>query len=415
MNLYDKASLIITPNAYKAGKIYAAKPTSGAGDLTFARASAQTRRNSAGIIENLANNVPALDYPVVGGCPWWSFPVARTNGIRNNSMVGAVAGAPGTIPTNWFVNSPAGISTEVVGVGLQEGIAYIDIRFFGTGSTQGNIIFEQSGIIPALNGQTWTNSFWFQVIAGSAANCTLQSRIAERNSGGGAVTEGLQTIASPTSWLRNTFTRTLSGGGTVASVVPAILLTFAAATHDFTLRVGLPQLEQAADASPVIITSGSALTRVIANPNTSGLTSFIGQTEGTWYTEFRTQSFLPAAADLISLGSAVGNNVVFFVSGGTLRVNIYHNSAVILVNSGITLAANTTYKCAIRYQSGNILLSVNGSSFTSVSTFAFSGALNDLTYTSSNFFGERLPCLFGENSFYPALTNAEINALTTRP
>ena len=79
LNLYNSASLIITPNAYKAGKIYAVKPTSGLGDLTFDRQSAQTRRNSENIIENLADNIPALDYPNIEGCPWWNISEQSTN------------------------------------------------------------------------------------------------------------------------------------------------------------------------------------------------------------------------------------------------------------------------------------------------------------------------------------------------
>ena len=79
MNLYDKASLILTANAYKASKLYALKPTNGSGDLTFTRASAKRRRNASGVLEALANNVPALEYPVGGGCPAWLLEPQSTN------------------------------------------------------------------------------------------------------------------------------------------------------------------------------------------------------------------------------------------------------------------------------------------------------------------------------------------------
>ena len=54
MSLYDDASLIVYPSGYKASKIYAQKPVNGAGDLTFARASAATRVNAEGLIETAA-------------------------------------------------------------------------------------------------------------------------------------------------------------------------------------------------------------------------------------------------------------------------------------------------------------------------------------------------------------------------
>ena len=68
MSLFDDASLVLTPNGYKASKLYSIKPTSGAGDMTVVRATTATRVNSAGLIESVATNVPRLDY-TGGGCP----------------------------------------------------------------------------------------------------------------------------------------------------------------------------------------------------------------------------------------------------------------------------------------------------------------------------------------------------------
>jgi hypothetical protein len=78
MSLFEDASLIVTPNAQKAGKLYAIKPDSGAGDLTVTRATEATRVNSAGLIEVVANNVPRLDY-TNGSCPSILVEPQRTN------------------------------------------------------------------------------------------------------------------------------------------------------------------------------------------------------------------------------------------------------------------------------------------------------------------------------------------------
>ena len=51
MSTYTDASLIITPNAKKAGKLYSIKPTSGTGDLDVVRATSATRVNEQGLIE----------------------------------------------------------------------------------------------------------------------------------------------------------------------------------------------------------------------------------------------------------------------------------------------------------------------------------------------------------------------------
>jgi hypothetical protein len=77
-NAYENALLIVTPNAYKASKIYALKPTDGSGDLSFTRAGSKMRRNSAGLWETIGANIPPLNYPVGGGCPSWLFEAEAT-------------------------------------------------------------------------------------------------------------------------------------------------------------------------------------------------------------------------------------------------------------------------------------------------------------------------------------------------
>jgi len=84
-NAYQNASLIVTPNAYKASKIYALKPDDGSGDLSFSRAGSKMRRNSAGLWETIGTNIPPLHYPAGGGCPSWLFEPQRTNLITNSN------------------------------------------------------------------------------------------------------------------------------------------------------------------------------------------------------------------------------------------------------------------------------------------------------------------------------------------
>lgn len=82
MSLLDKASLICTPNAVKAGKLYSIVPSSGAGDMDVVRATTATRVNSLGLIENVGLNVARLNYE--GSCPSILIEPQRTN-LRNLS------------------------------------------------------------------------------------------------------------------------------------------------------------------------------------------------------------------------------------------------------------------------------------------------------------------------------------------
>jgi hypothetical protein len=80
-NLYDSASLIVTPNGVKSGKIYSLKGT----DLTFSRASVANRTNSVGNIESMPTGVARIEYPVSGGCPAILLEPQRTNHITQSN------------------------------------------------------------------------------------------------------------------------------------------------------------------------------------------------------------------------------------------------------------------------------------------------------------------------------------------
>ena len=55
---YDKASLVVVPSGYKAGTVYAQKPLTTDGQLTFTRTGdTATRVNSAGLIEEVRTNL----------------------------------------------------------------------------------------------------------------------------------------------------------------------------------------------------------------------------------------------------------------------------------------------------------------------------------------------------------------------
>ena len=57
MSLLDTASLIVTPNGYKEGKLYSVIPSDGSGDMSVSRATTATRVNSAGLVELVPYNL----------------------------------------------------------------------------------------------------------------------------------------------------------------------------------------------------------------------------------------------------------------------------------------------------------------------------------------------------------------------
>jgi hypothetical protein len=77
MSLFDEASLIVTPNAFKASKLYSIKPTDGSGDLTVTRATTATRVDENGLIEIPVTNL-ILRSEEFSQSPWNSNSISIT-------------------------------------------------------------------------------------------------------------------------------------------------------------------------------------------------------------------------------------------------------------------------------------------------------------------------------------------------
>jgi hypothetical protein len=234
------------------------------------------------------NSAPRFDHdPTTGESLGLLVEEQRTNSITNNTMVGAVAGTPGTLPTNW-VTQGGGVGTltqQVVGTGTQNGINYIDIKYSGTTSTTDlRVAFEPSTEITAALGQSWTTSVYTAVVGGSLSNITtVEHSIVERNAAGGFLAESVQAISATGTLVRGALSRTLNSA-TVGRINSAIKLAFSSGVAiDITLRIGLPQLEQGAFATSVIPTTTAAATRAadVASISGSNFSGWWNNTAGT--------------------------------------------------------------------------------------------------------------------------------------
>ena len=74
--------LALIPSGTKAQKVYSVLPSDGSGDFTFDRANGlATRINKDGLVEEVANDTPRLDY-LNSTCPNLLLEAERTNNIR---------------------------------------------------------------------------------------------------------------------------------------------------------------------------------------------------------------------------------------------------------------------------------------------------------------------------------------------
>jgi hypothetical protein len=343
--------------------------------ITFTRASSATYFDSAGVLQTAASGV-ARAHAYQDHDPSTLAPLgflieeARTNSIRNNTMVGAVAGSPGTIPTNWqSASSATGITRNSVAVGTENGIPYVDLRYTGTASSSGTvqITAEQSTGVAALTAQVWTASYYLKHVGGTLPG-NVSTIWVERDAGGASVTTGNTPAITVTNaglaTQRASVTRTLSGGATVAFIQNRVEINVTnGAVVDFTLRIGLPQLELGAFATSPILTSGAAATRLADNSVDDTISDWYSAGESTFV--IKGDTFAPGTATrfFANVYADTSNRMeTIWDTASGARSRVVTAGVPDTIGTGVAITGD--FKIATALKTGDSAVSVNGSTAT---------------------------------------------------
>jgi hypothetical protein len=389
--------------------------------ITFTRASTGTFFNSAGVLTSAAIDAPRLDYdPSTLAALGFLVEESRTNSIRNNTMVGAVAGTPGTLPTNWQRFTSGTAATAVVGTGTESGITYFDITFSGGNTDSISFFMDGTTGHAALNGQTWTGSAYYKLTAGSFANCTALQAVYEANAAGTALANSTTSITTVTgaalSSQRITTTRVNNNASTAEEQLT--LQITGTGAFSFTLRIGLPQLELGAFATSVIPTTTTALTRAADVASVNTLSPWFNSTTGTLFTESQqlpgqTAAVFPRIA-VIDDGST--NNAILnlwrsdtsrlygsITFGGANQADVGTN--------GVT--QTNVNKIGLAYATNDFAASVNGGAPSTDTLGSVPSGLTTLRIGRSSG-TDYLNGYLRRITYYPrALSAAELQAITT--
>jgi hypothetical protein len=378
------------------------------------------RYNPAAAPASTAYYGPRFDYdPVTLAARGLLIEEQRTNSIRNNTMVGAVAGTPGTLPTNWGNNS-IGLTRTIVGTGLEGGITYIDVRFNGTTTSQfGNISFETTNGVSASPAQSWTNSAYIKLVAGSFANIALAGiGLFYRDSA--ALFLSSLAVGSTFSSALTRYSATGTTPANTAFVQPVIFFNAVNASGDavdFTLRIGLPQLELGAFATSVIPTSTAAATRAadVARMVGDNFANWFNAVEGTVYFEAQTAQGLNAYPwSLFGVDTLnrifVNYNTLDRISSGVRVASIFEA----LVNTPNNSAPiNTFGKGATAYKVNDFGFSWNGAAALTDNSLSLPVVLKFDIGNNSALAGNFLNGHIRRISYFPRrVSNAELQALT---
>lgn len=198
-------------------------------------------------------------------------PFARTalaNQIRTADASTAVAGTPGTLPTNWgfwYPDATHGITVQIVGTGTENGVPYLDWRIFGTADSTATgvaqIFFETSTQIASSVGDYWTLGLNARSVGGSYAGVNgLNLQFSENDSGGAWIASDIVSYFQPNglSLDQQRFQGTARNNAG-AKVRPLFQASYAKGVAiDLTLRIGAPTVDKGSVWSGVVTKSNPA-------------------------------------------------------------------------------------------------------------------------------------------------------------
>jgi hypothetical protein len=358
MSLFDSASIVVTPNAYKASKLYAIKPIDGSGDLTVVRATTATRVNSSGLISSVASNVPRLDY-LNSTCPSILVEPQRTNAsiysedfsnavyTKNNSSitVNSIASPDGTTNADKLVES-ANFNFHRV--------SYIPILINTTYSVSVFAKKAERDYLVIRTGISGTNvNTCFDLNNGSVIfNGHLSSSIVDYGNG------WYRCIVSETSPISTTINI-----GFLISNTPITNNNVPSYLGDGTSGIYLwgSQLEAGSKATSYIPTTTVSVTRNADLISKTGISSLIGQTEGTVLCDIKLTKLSEGKA-LFVIDNGTTNEYINLtrVSSNIFRLSIKKTgtSAVNIINSSVI--NDSRCRIAMAYKNGDYAMYVNG-------------------------------------------------------
>ncbi len=181
---------------------------------------------------------------------------ARGNMLRNPRGEG---GAAGVAPQYWSLSSQAAITA----MGMEGAMPYADVNFAHTAATGQTVTFDTNAFMAGTQGGVFTFSLYVRRISGSLTGfSTFRLRFREATSTGAFLADQWKDIplTSITEGAlgggRLSFTTTLSQTTTAGFTVGIRLDS--TSTANMSLRIGVPQVEQAAFASsPILPAAGT--------------------------------------------------------------------------------------------------------------------------------------------------------------
>ena len=294
--------LALIPSGYKATKVYSILPSDGGGDFTFDRASEGTRVRKDGLIEEVSNDTPRLDWSD-GNCPSLLLEPERTNYALNNTQLqlNSTLTSSGTINmTGNYASAPDGTLTAT------------RIEASATGS--GYALLSVNGTDPSVDGGGggyYISTIYVKSNTGQNQTCAFY----------GASSGSPKTRTVTTEWTRIQFTGFRAANSKYCYIGVAIS-NGSDEELDFLVWGGQTELVDSYPSS-LIYTGASAVTRFKDECFNGGDADLFNITEGTFFVDANNFGTPLNYYSMITISDATGSNYIRFIyESSRIRVSV---------------------------------------------------------------------------------------------
>ena len=357
MSLFESASLVVTPNGTKASKLYAIKPTDGSGDLTVTRATTARRVNSSGLIESVASNVPRLDY-TDSTCPSILVEGQRTNLAKYSDDFSNATWAKTrcTVTSNATTAPDGTLTADKLILSVDNNTHFIQQSGISvTAQIYSATVYAKKGEYDTV--RLLLANLWTSPNPNAIFNLTTKSIVSTQN-----VTAKITELKD--GWFKLDITATINaiaGGNAFFSIFGGNNGTVNL-VGDGTSGIYIwgAQLEAGANATSYIPTTTASVTRNADVISKTGISSLIGQTEGTIFADVNIKRIGIPTRTFTNLTNTTANFInLSFLNTNVLRVTIRANAGT-QYNVSTSALPIGRYKLAGTYKAGELKLYVNG-------------------------------------------------------
>jgi len=291
------------------------------------------------VVAGITNDLPRLDYSGGASCPSLKLEPSRRNYFAFSEYFGAAdwlktnaGSAAAPVVTDNYAVSPEGVQNA----------ARVQFDAVGTSSADRSGLVRQFSFI---TGETYSISCWAKATSGSGE--IVQFRIAGAQVGG--------ELTATSEWQRFSVTHTAT---TTTTDDFGIQVRGNNTTNESDILIYGMQLEKANFSTSYIPCYGTSATRTADDASKTGISSLIGQTEGTLFFEFKKEH---DGTETISINDGSSSNRVYLgFNGSNFISQVRSGGGAAQASFTTALTNNQTYKCALAYKLNDFVLYING-------------------------------------------------------